>query len=147
MNPLRPHTLSLAILACVVALLPPLVRANSTLNEVFANPPQQAKPHVMWMWMGSNLSEQGITRDLEALHEAGYGGTLMFSCADSTTPWPGEIGKSPTPEIVAFTKPWWQLVRHAAQESGRLGLDFGTASSPGYSTSGGPWITPELSML
>ena len=96
--------------------------------------------------MGCNLSKPEITKDLEALKDAGFGGTLMFSVADTTTPWPGEIGKSSTPEIVAFTEPWWALVRHTALESQRLGLDFGMASSPGYSTSGGPWITPELSM-
>lgn len=147
MKHFRHHFLCLVLLTSAVTLLPPLARANHTLDQAFANPPQAAKPHVMWMWMGSNVSEQGITRDLEALHEAGFGGTLMFSCADTTNPWPADIGKNPTPEIVAFTKPWWRLVRHAAQESGRLGLDFGTASSPGYSTSGGPWITPEFSML
>lgn len=129
------------------ALMQASVFAGSSLDDLFLQPPLAAKPRVMWMWMGSNLSKQGITRDLEALQEAGFGGTLMFSCADTTSPWPGEIGKSPTPEIVAFTPPWWQMVRHAAMESARLGLDFGTASSPGYSTSGGPWITPELSML
>ena len=116
------------------------------LESIFRQPPPAARPHVMWMWMGCNLSKPEITKDLEALKDAGFGGTLMFSVADTTTPWPGEIGKSPTPEIVTFTEPWWELVRHTALESQRLGLDFGMASSPGYSTSGGPWITPELSM-
>lgn len=116
------------------------------LENLFQHPPPAARPHVMWMWMGCNITKESITKDLEAFHDAGFGGTLMFSCADTTTPWPGNIGKSPTPEIVAFTEPWWQLVRHTALESQRLGMDFGMASSPGYSTSGGPWITPELSM-
>lgn len=35
--------------------------------KIFENPPQSAKPGVLWMWMGSNLSKDGITRDLEAL--------------------------------------------------------------------------------
>lgn len=124
-----------------------LTAGADTLDDVFRNPPPDARPHVMWMWMGCNLSKTSITKDLEALHDAGIGGTMMMSLADTTTPWPGEIAKSPTPEIVAFTPPWWDLVRHTAIESQRLGLDFGMASSPGYSTSGGPWITPELSML
>lgn len=120
---------------------------ESCLESLFLQPPPAARPHVMWMWMGSNITAEGITRDLEALRDAGFGGSLMFSCADTTTPWPGEIGKSPTPEVVAFTEPWWRLVRHAAVESQRLGLDFGMAGSPGYSTSGGPWVRPEHSML
>ncbi len=117
-----------------------------SIENAFTNPPPAARPHVMWMWMGCNLSKPEITKDLEALKDAGFGGTLMFSVADTTTPWPGEIGKSPTPEIIAFTEPWWKMVRYTAMESQRLGLDFGMAGSPGYSTSGGPWIPPELSM-
>ena len=116
------------------------------LERIFANPPHEAKPRVMWMWMGCNLTKQGITSDLEALHDAGFGGSLMFSLADTTSPWAREIGKSPTPEIIAWTDPWWEMVRHAVSESKRLGLDFGMFNGAGYESSGGPWIKPELSM-
>jgi hypothetical protein len=98
------------------------------------------------MWMGSNISAEGITRDLEALKDAGYGGTTLFSLADTCTPWAGVITGSQTPEIIAFTDPWWALIRHAAEKSRELGLDFGIHNCPGYETSGGPWITPERSM-
>jgi len=101
---------------------------------------------VLWMWMGANLSKEGITRDLEALKEEGFNRTTMFSLADVTTPWAGEIGNSPTPELISWTEPWWKLVRHAAEESRRLHMDFGMFNGPGYESSGGAWITPELSM-
>jgi hypothetical protein len=122
---------------------------NIDLNDpaaVFNNPPEAAKPGVLWMWMGSNLSKSGITKDLEALKDAGFTRTTMFSLADVTTPWAGDIGKSPTPDIIAWTDPWWQLVKHAAAESKRLGMDFGMFNGPGYEASGGPWITTEYSM-
>jgi len=112
----------------------------------FLNPPESAKPGVLWMWMGCNISKEGITKDLEALKNEGFNRTTMFSLADITTPWAGVIGKSPTPEIVAWTEPWWKLVRFAAQESKRLGMDFGMYNGAGYEASGGVWITPELSM-
>ena len=114
--------------------------------KVFEHPPETAKPGVLWMWMGSNLSKEGITKDLEALKKAGFNRTTMFSLADVTTPWAGEIKNSPTPELISWTEPWWKLVRHAAEESKRLGMDFGMFNGPGYEASGGPWITPELSM-
>jgi hypothetical protein len=117
-----------------------------SLEEVFHNPPESAKPGVLWMWMGSNLSRQGITRDLEVLKDAGFNRTTMFSLSDTTTPWASEIAESPTPELIAWTEPWWKLVRHAAEESKRLGMDFGMFNGPGYESSGGPWITPEMSM-
>jgi alpha-L-rhamnosidase len=116
------------------------------IEKIFRHPPEAAKPGVLWMWMGSNLSKEGITKDLEALKQQGFNRTTMFSLADVTTPWAGYIGKSPTPEIISWTEPWWKLVRHAAQESKRLKMDFGMFNGPSYSTSGGKWITPELSM-
>lgn len=112
----------------------------------FLNPPESAKPGVMWMWMGSNLSKKGITKDLEALKEEGFNYTTMFSLSDITTPWSMPIKNDSTPEIIAWTEPWWKLVRFAAEESKRLGMHFGMFNGPSYESSGGNWITPELSM-
>ncbi len=113
-----------------------------SLEAVFRHPPEAAKPGVLWMWMGANMSKAGITKDLEALKKEGFNRTTMFSLADVTTPWACDIGKSPTPDLIAWTEPWWQLVRHAAEESKRLGMDFGMFNGPGYESSGGVWITP-----
>ena len=135
-----------AILATFVGAPAALVATPGDLEKAFANPPETAKPGVLWMWMGCNLSKAGITRDLEALKAAGFNRTTMFSLADVTTPWAGEIQNSPTPEIISWTEPWWQMVRHAALESKRLGMDFGMFNGPSYESSGGPWITAENSM-
>lgn len=139
--------LSLFILSHICSQnITPNATASDDPAKVFANPPESAKPGVLWMWMGSNLSKEGITKDLEALKAEGFKRTTMFSLADITTPWAGEIGKSPTQEIIAWTEPWWKLVRHAAEESKRLGMDFRMFNGAGYEASGGVWITPELSM-
>lgn len=142
----KPTLARLALVAMTGAIALPGAARGDDLESRFLTPPDSARPGVLWMWMGCNLSKQGITRDLEALKDAGFGRTTMFSLADVTTPWAGEIGNSPTPEIISWTEPWWKLVRHAAEESKRLGLDFGMFNGPGYESSGGPWITPELSM-
>ena len=118
----------------------------SDLAKAFLSPPDSTRPYVLWMWMGSNISRQGITLDLEAMKEAGIGGATIFSLADTLTPWAGVIQKSPTPEIVTFTEPWWIMVRHAASECRRLGLELILHNCAGYESSGGPWITPELAM-
>ena len=132
----------LALLA-VAPFSSPAAAAADSAASVFRSPPPAARPHVMWMWMGSNITKTGITHDLEKLRDAGFGGTLLFSLADTTTPWPRDILDAPTPEVIAFTPPWWERIRHAAVESHRLGLDFGMSNCPGYSSSGGPWIKPE----
>lgn len=115
-------------------------------EALFRHPPESAKPGVLWMWMGTNINKAGITADLEALKKAGFNSTTVVPLADVVNPWGEIIGKSPTPEIISFTEPWWQMVRFAAQESRRLGMDFGITNVSGYETSGGPWITPALSM-
>ena len=116
------------------------------LAKAFVNPPDSTRPYVLWMWMGSNISKKGITLDLEAMKEAGIGGATIFSLADTLTPWAGVIQRSPTPEIVTYTEPWWVMVRHAASECRRLGLELILHNCAGYESSGGPWITPELAM-
>lgn len=75
---------SLAVMVCGFAL-GTVTRADE-LGKVFQNPPAAARPQVLWMWMGGNVSSNGITRDLEALRDAGFGGATMFSLADSCTP-------------------------------------------------------------
>ena len=136
----------LAWIASAVLFWAAAARADE-LERVFHNPPAAARPQVYWFWMGSNVSERGITRDLEALQSAGFGGTTMCSLADVCTPWAGIILGSPTPGVIAYqSDSWWKLVRHAAAESRRLGLEFGLHNCAGYESSGGPWITPELSM-
>jgi hypothetical protein len=118
----------------------------SDLASAFLTPPDSTRPYVLWMWMGCNVSKEGITADLEAMKEAGIGGATIFSLADTLIPWSGVIEKSPTPEIVTWSEPWWAMVRHAANECQRLGLDLILHNCAGYESSGGTWITPELAM-
>jgi len=113
---------------------------------IFRNPPENARPGVLWMWMGSNITKEGITKDLETLKEAGFNRTTMFHLADVTTSLSAEIANRPGPEIISWTEPWWKMVRFAVEESKRLEMEFGMFNCPGYETSGGKWITPELSM-
>lgn len=113
---------------------------------VFNDPPEQAKPGVLWMWMGSNVSREGITKDLEALKKEGFSSVTMSTLADVTTPWAAVIDRSPTPQIIGWTEPWWKLVKFAAREATRLNIKMGIFNCPGYEASGGKWITPELSM-
>jgi alpha-L-rhamnosidase len=131
-------SLCLSISAIHAALIDP--------ESAFRNPPQDAQPGVWWHWMGSNVSRDGITRDLESFKEAGVGSATIFGMADVCTPWAGHIENPPGGVLLAFTDPWWKLVRHAAAEGKRLGVDVGIHNCPGYTSTGGPWITPELAM-
>ena len=50
------------------------------------------------------------------------------------------------PGMEYMSAKWWEMVKFAVAEAKRLGLELGLHNCPGYSTSGGPWITPELGM-
>jgi hypothetical protein len=132
----------LAFVVCGIAF--GLGTRADELGKIFQNPPAAARPQVYWFWMGSQISSNGITRDLEALKDAGFGGTTMCSLADVCTPWAGIISNRPTPGVIAYrSESWWNFVRFAAVESRRLGLEFGIHNCAGYESSGGPWVPPD----
>lgn len=135
-----------ALAVSLVASVSSGLAASTDPESIFLNPPRDAKPGVWWHWMGSNVSREGITRDLEAFKEGGIAAATIFGMADVCTPWAGHIENSPNDGLLAFTDPWWKLVRHAAAEGKRLGIDVGIHNCPGYTSTGGPWITPELAM-
>ena len=113
---------------------------SQTLDEVFQNPPQEARPLMIWQWMDGVVSREGITADLEAYREAGIGGVQQF-----------HVG-GPMQGIICDTvnaigsEPWKELMRHAINECHRLGLSFGTHNCPGWSSSAFPTVTPEYAM-
>lgn len=39
--------------------------ASDSLKEGFENPPQSARPQAWWHWINDNVTEEGITADLE----------------------------------------------------------------------------------
>ena len=51
---------------------------NRSMESNFQNPPEEAKPRVWWHWMSGNVTNEGITADLEWMHRVGIGGMQMF---------------------------------------------------------------------
>ena len=127
------------------ALAFPLAANAETLEEAFRNPPPATRPHVWWHWMGANVTEQGIRRDLQAMADAGIGGATVFNVRT-------HVNCGPTMENAANDKfayrndEYWRLLKVAAEEAPRLGLELLLHNCPGFSVSGGPWIMPDLSM-
>ncbi len=131
-------TVSCTLLAFVVLSALP-VRGQS-LDDVFLNPPQEARPLMIWQWMDGVVSREGITADLEAYREAGLGGVQQFMVGG---PLQGLI--CDTANAIG-TRQWQQLMRHAVSECRRLGLSFGTHNCPGWSSSAFPTVEPQYSM-
>ena len=109
------------------------------LEMGFKSPPESAKPRTWWHWTMSNVTKDGITKDLEWMKRVGIGG---FMLADVNA----GRGQTVEPKIPYGTPEWYDAVRHAAAEADRLGLEMAIFSSPGWSETGGPWVRPEEAM-
>ena len=106
------------------------------LVEGFAEPPLDAKPKTWLHAMSSNMSREGLTMDLEAIAGAGIGGVQLFNVTQ----------RIPRGRVHYNTEEHRELIRHAMAEADRLSLTFDIHNCDGWSSSGGPWVTPEDSM-
>ncbi|WP_111979551.1 glycosyl hydrolase [Algibacillus agarilyticus] len=117
----------------------PTKRQHETHGQLvadFITPPHSSKPLTWFHAMSGNMSAAGITKDLEAIAEAGLGGTLLFNVTQGIPL--GKVKFNSTEHI--------DLIGHMAKESQRLDLSFGMHNCDGWTSSGGPWVTPEHSM-
>ena len=78
------------------------------------------RPFVWWHWMGSNFSKDGITKDLEAMKEAGIGGATIFNLASAVQESHAPTENNPWPEQTYRSPAYWEAMRHAASEAARL---------------------------
>jgi len=106
------------------------------LKAEFSTPPKSAQPRTWFHVMSGNMTEAGITKDLEAIKSVGIGGVLLFNVTQGIPIGPVKFN---SPEHI-------ELIRHMAKETERLGLSFGVHNCDGWTSSGGPWITPDISM-
>ena len=109
------------------------------LEQGFRTPPDSAKPRAWWHWTNGNVTEEGITKDLEWMKRVGIGG---FQLSDVSV----GSGQVVEKKVNFATPEWYHAVRHAAEEAQRLGLEMSIFSSAGWSEAGGPWIQPEQAM-
>ncbi len=131
----------IAVLGIVASCESPVHSASpSELEQSFRSPGPAATPWTFWYWMNGRVSPEGITADLEAMQRAGLGGAYLMPIQGPESPPQFE------PLATQLSPRFWQMVRHAAKEADRLGLQLGVHACDGFAVAGGPWITPELSM-
>ncbi|HRO46079.1 glycosyl hydrolase [Agriterribacter sp.] len=106
------------------------------LRSGFVKPPDAAKPGVYWYFMDGNLSEEGMTKDLESMAEAGIGNLIFLEV---------NVGV-PRGRVDFLSDRWLALFAHAEKECRRLNIAMTLGIGPGWSGSGGPWVAPEQSM-
>lgn len=116
-------------------------KTNEVLRtEEFLNPPESVGIYAWWHWIDNAITKEGITRDLEAMKQQGIAGATILNV--------GLFGERDlgVPPVIFGTDQWYDMFKWALEEASRLGLTIGAHNCDGWSTSGGPWITPEMSM-
>ena len=109
-------------------------------HEAFQHPPREVGVHVWWHWLDGAITREGITRDLEVMKAQGVSEATILNVGlfDGR-----DFG---VPRVTFASPEWFAMYRWALDEAARLGLTIGVHNCDGWSSSGGPWITPELSM-
>ena len=139
----KPVAFLLGHLACIGLTC----AAGGELERRFKSPPREAFVHAWWHWVGYNVSSNGISRDLTAMKSAGIGGATVFTIASHGGPWCGEPMENQFCAGMSYMNDvWWSHLKFAAEEADRLGLELGMHICPGFSVSGGTWISPEHAM-
>ena len=131
--------------AILIFLLASLTAASpdngaSKLIKDFQEPPRAARPYVWWHWMDGEVSLDGIRKDLEWMDAVGIAGFHQF-----------DAGGVNMPKAAPFKRPylsdsWKEAFRFAVGLADSLGMEMAVASAPGWSSTGGPWVSPEDAM-
>ncbi len=114
--------------------------APDSLIQSFQNPSRAARPYVWWHWMDGEVSLDGIRKDLEWMDAAGIAGFHQF-----------DAGGVNMPKAAPFKRPylsdsWKEAYRYAIALADSLGMEVTVASAPGWSSTGGPWVSPQDAM-
>jgi hypothetical protein len=124
------------VFVAIAAMLTAAAAPAQDLVAGFDHPPAAARPWVYWFWLNGNITREGITADLEAMKRVGIGGVLIMEVDQG----------APVGPMDYVGDKWRELFKFMTAEANRLGLEVNMNDDAGWNGSGGPWMTPELSM-
>ncbi|MFA5814204.1 MAG: glycosyl hydrolase [Bacteroidales bacterium] len=111
-------------------------QSEETLKKGFLNPPDSARPGVYWYFMDGNMSKEAMTKDLESMKKVGIGNLVFLEV---------NVG-IPRGPVDFLSDQWQDLFKHAVREAERLDIAITLGVGPGWSGSGGPWVSGKESM-
>lgn len=103
----------------------------------FVSPPDSIRIACYWYWLNGNLSPEGAVMDLKAMKASGITRAYIGMI---------DISDIPSGKVSFRSEKWWATLRQALKTAGDLDIEIGLFNCPGWSQSGGPWVTPEQSM-
>ena len=134
---MKPHIITLsAIIAAALSVISCTNKGEKELVEGFENPPAECHPLTWWHWMNGNVTKDGIRKDLEWMHRSGISGFFLFDA--------GIGSEQIVDECLPYMSDGWKdAFRYTVDLADSLGMSVGIASSPGWSLTGGPWVSEE----
>jgi len=134
-------TLLTSLLFILLFNISSVIEAQTTLNGAdFKTPPASTKVNTWWHWLSGNITKDGITKDLESMKQQGIVQATILNVGALNSK------NADVPNIKFNSPEWFEMFNWALKEANRLDIKIGIHNCDGWSTSGGPWITPEMSM-
>jgi hypothetical protein len=132
---MRSTLASLGLAACAALAVAPPAAAQTSLEEGWRRPPNEARLRAYWWWLNGNVDRAAITRDLEEMADKGFGGAILTDAGGAE-----QRGNDRVPAGPAFASPEWRaLFLHALGEADRLGLELSLSIQSGWNL-GGPTV-------
>ena len=112
------------------------LEAQNKIQDLFLNPPEEARPRGYWIWAHGNFDYARITEELEAFKKMGLGGVDIYDMGIAD---PYKIIPPGTPFM---SDQMIDGIEFALSEAKRLDLSIGLSVSNGWNA-GGDWTTPD----
>ncbi len=131
----------LSFLAILLLAVSALLSAPIDLEQGFRRVPHADKPWVYWWWLNGNVTEESITRDLEAMKRVGAGGLLMFDARGYHDD-PEHVPAPPS--RMDFMGPKWRrMMKFSLEKAAELDLKVSVNLSMCAGALKGPWDVGE----
>ncbi|MCF0234419.1 MAG: glycoside hydrolase family 2, partial [Thermoguttaceae bacterium] len=111
--------------------------ARDELAQYFKNPAGKVRTGAYWYWLSGNSSVEGVQKDVAAMKSVGIDRAYI-----------GDIGVDDvaTGPTRFFSDRWWEIVHAAFKAASEHDVEMGIFNSPGWSQSGGPWVSYKQAM-
>jgi len=108
--------------------------------DTFRSATVKTKVHTWWHWISGNVTKEGIVKDLDSMKRQGVSQATILNVGGFVS------ARLDVPNIKFGTPQWYDMFRFSLEQAKQRGITIGVHNCDGWSTSGGPWITPDDSM-
>src|SRR5512133_3526695 len=87
--------------------------AQERLEQGFQSPPPECRPDAFYQVMGGSLTRAGITKDFEAMKEAGVGGVMLMQMPDQLAGIVSWRFRDYAGKVTCLSDEWFAIWNHA----------------------------------